>query len=141
MRVFTHGQQRLSMEVDTPAVQATSRVSSASTVAHPATQIGSAIQPPSKSAGPRSRQGQKAKQHATSQQGICNIVAGVLEGQGVSQEDWGQSPRTYYQVDSLLPPEWSVSMPPGRHLSTLEGASLEQWCPSPRSPRMNCFGS
>ncbi len=114
------------MEVDTPAVPATSRDSSASTVAHPAMQGASASKAHPKSAGPRSRQGSKTKQRATSQQGIRDMVAGVLEGQGVSWEDWEQSLRTNYRVDPLPPPEWSVSVPPDQHLSTLEGASVDQ---------------
>ncbi len=45
--------------------------------------------------------------------------------------EWEQSLRTDYRVDPLLPPEWSVSVPPGRHFSTLEGAPVEQWRSQP----------
>ncbi len=76
-----------SMELDPPATQATSRASSASMVAHLATQGGSATQAPSASAGSHPRQGQKMRKCATSQQGVHDIVAGVLVGQGISQED------------------------------------------------------
>ncbi len=49
----------------------------------------------------------------------------------MNQEDWEQSLRTDYQVGPLPPPEWSVSMPSGRHLSTMEGALVAEWHPAP----------
>ncbi len=115
------------MEVDTPATQATSRISSASTVAHPLTQGGSAAQAPSTSDGPQPQQGRKTKKNATSQQGIRDIAAGVLEVQGMSREDWEQSLGLNYRVEPLILPEWSVSKPLGQHLSTVEGAPTDHW--------------
>ena len=84
---------------------------------------------PSKSAGPHSRQGQKTKQCTVSQQGVRDMVAGVLEGQGMSREDWERSLGTDFRMAPLLPPEWTVSAPPGRHLSMVEGALVDQWRP------------
>ncbi len=115
--------------MDAAAVQDIPKDSSASVVAHSATQGASASQVHPKTAGPRCHQGPKTKQRATSQQGDCDMVAGALVGQGVSQEDWEQSLRTDYWVDPLLSREWSVAVPPGRHLPMLEGASVDQWRP------------
>ncbi len=56
-----------SMEVDTPAVQATSKDSSASSVAHSAMQGASASQACPISTGLRFHPGPKTKQHATTQ--------------------------------------------------------------------------
>ncbi len=82
------------MKVDTPAVQATSQNSGASVATHSATQGVSASQAQSRSTGPRSRPDPKTKQSATDQQGIRNIVEGILESRGVGREDWEQSLRT-----------------------------------------------
>ncbi len=120
-----------SMEVDTPAVHATYKDSSASVVAHSAMRGASALQAHPKSAGLHYRQGPKMKHCAMTQQGFFDIVAGVLAEQGMSQEDWEQSLSTDYRVDPLPPPERSVSVLPGQHLSTLEGASVDQWRPEP----------
>ncbi len=118
------------MEVDISA-QATPRASSASAVAHPPTEGGSAAPAPSALGG------QKMKKCTMSQQGIRDIVAGMLGGQGMSREDWEQSLWTDYRVDPLLLPEWSVSEPLGRHLSAVEGTDAH----NPRSPQISCFGS
>ncbi len=58
-------------------------------------------------------------------------MTGVLEGQHISREDWEQSLGPYYQVDRLLPPEWSVSKSLGRRLSVVEGAPADNWCAQP----------
>ncbi len=129
----THSQpaETESMEVDTPAMQATSRDSSASTVAHSAMQRASTSQARPRSTGLHSHLDPKTKQHAMTRQGVRNIVACVLERRGVSQEDWEQSLRTDYRVDTLHPPEWSVHPPPGMYLSTMEGAPLGEWRDEP----------
>ncbi len=49
----------------------------------------------------------------------------------MSREDWEQSLRTDYWVDPLYPPEWTVRKPPGRHLSTMEGAPVGEWRAEP----------
>ncbi len=59
------------------------------------------------------------------------MVAGVLEGQGVSREDWEQSLEPDYRVDPLMPPEWSVSKPPGQHHSVVEDALADRWRAQP----------
>ncbi len=41
----------------------------------------------------------------------------VLQGQGVSREDWEQSLGPDYRVDPLIPPEWSV----------VKGAPTDRW--------------
>ncbi len=120
-----------SMEADTPAVQATSQNSGASMVTHPATQGASALQTQPKLTGPLSCLDPKTKQRATTPQGVRNIVVGVLESGGVSQEDWEQSLRTNYRVDPLRPPDWYVSKSPGKHLSTMEGASVDEYLAEP----------
>ncbi len=83
------------------------------------------------SAGQRKRADQKAKQHATDQQGVRAIVANVLKRQGVEPEDWERSQRTDYRVDPMRPPTWVVRSPPGRHLATLEGVSEDEWQAEP----------
>ncbi len=70
---------------------------------------------------------QKVKPNATDQQGVRDIVANVLERQGIEREDWERSLRTDYRVDPLRPPTWVVHPPPGQHLATLEGVSEEEW--------------
>ncbi len=96
------------MEVDTPAVQATSRSSSASVATHPKAKGASTSQARAQSTGPCTLPGLKTKQCATDQQGIHNIVTGVLEHQGVSQEHWEQPQWTNYQVEPLRPSTWVV---------------------------------
>ena len=59
------------------------------------------------------------------------MVANVLERHGVDQEDWEQSQGSDYQVDPLRPPTWVVHPPPGQHLATLEGVSLDEWRAEP----------
>ncbi len=107
------------MEVDTPAVQTTSQDSSASVATHSATHGARASQTRPKLTGPCSHLDPETKQCTTTQQDVRNIVAGVLESWGMSEEDWGQSLRTDYWVDPLPPPVWSVPRPTGRHLSTI----------------------
>ncbi len=119
------------MEVDTPAVQATSQNSRAGVATHPVTQGASASQARAQSTGPRTRPDLKTKQCTTDQQGVHDIVVGVLEHQGVSQEDWEQSQRTNYRVEPLLPPTWVVYPTPGQHLASPEGAPVDEWLAEP----------
>ncbi len=119
------------MEVDTPALQDTSKGSSASVVARSAKQRANASQSLLVSTDPRPRPDPNTKQLAMTQQGIRDIVPGVLENRGMSQEDWEQSPKTDYRVDPMPPPEWSVPKPPGTHLSTMEGEPVGEWCMEP----------
>ncbi len=113
------------MEVVAPAVQPTSRSSSASPATRRKTQGVRASQARAQSTGLCARPGPKTKQRTTDQQGVCDIVTGVLERQGVSWEDWEQPQRTNYRVEPLHPPTWVVHRPPGRHLATLEGAPMQ----------------
>ncbi len=115
------------MEVDTPDEPATSRSSSAGTVARPKTSGMSTSQAQAQLTGSHQRAGPKTKQCATDQQGIHAIVAYVMEHHGVSQEDWEQSQKPDYRVDPLNPPAWVVRHPPGQHLATLKGALLAEW--------------
>ncbi len=102
-----------SMEVDTPAVQATSQSSHARMATHPVTQGASAPQAGTQSTGPRSCPDPKTKQCTKDQQGIRDIVAGVLDSRGMGQEDWEQSLRTNSRVEPLPPPTRVVHLPPG----------------------------
>ncbi len=119
------------MEVDTPAVLATSQSSSASVATCPKTQGSSASQAQTQLTGPCACLSPKTKQHATDQQRVRDMVAGVLECQGVSREDWEQSQKTDYRVEPLRPPMWVFHRPPGQHLATLEGAPVDEWCAVP----------
>ncbi len=119
------------MEVDTPAVQATSQSSSVSMSTHPKTQGASASQGQAQSTGPRTRLGPKTKQRTADQQGIHDIVAGVLEHQDVNQEYWEQPQKTNYMVEPLRPPMWVVHPPPGQHHARLTGAPVDEWCAEP----------
>ena len=119
------------MEVDTPAVEATSRSSSASMATHPKTQGASALQARAQKTGPRTCPGPKTKQRATDQQGVRDIVAGILERQGMSREDWEQPQRMNYRVEPLSPPTWVVHSPPGQHLAALTGAPVGKWRAEP----------
>ena len=58
------------------------------------------------------------------------MVANVLECQG-EQEDWEQSQGPDYRVEPLRPPTWVVYPPPGQHLATLEGVSVDEWPAEP----------
>ena len=71
------------------------------------------------------------KQRATDQQGVHDMVANVMEHQGISREGWEQSQKADYRVDPLYLPEWVVYPPPGQHLATLEGASVDEWRAEP----------
>ena len=119
------------MEVDSQGVPSTSQGSSASAAVHPKEYGANALCAHVQSAGQRKRADQKAKQCATDQQGVCAIVANVLERQGVEPEDWERSQRTDYRVDPLRPPTWVVRSPPGRHLATLEGVAEDEWQAEP----------
>ncbi len=116
-----------SMEVVTSAVQATSQHSVESMATHPATQEARASQTQPRLTGPRSRPDLNTKQHATDQQGVRNIVVGVLESQGMGREDWEKSLRTDYKVEPLPQPTWVVHKPSGQHLATMESAPVGQW--------------
>ncbi len=105
------------MEMNTPAAQNSSRSSSASAATHPVTQGESALQARAQSAGLCTRLGPKTKPRATDQQGVCDIVVGVLERQGISQENWERLQRMNYPVELLRPPTWVVHQPPGQHLA------------------------
>ncbi len=76
------------MEMDTQEVPSTSQGSSASAAVHPKEKRVSASHAQAQSTGQRKRADQKAKQRATDQQGVCAIVANVLERQRVEREDW-----------------------------------------------------
>ncbi len=102
------------MEVDAPAVQATSQSSRASTATHSVIQ-GARPQ----STGPCTCPDPKTEQCANDQQGVCDIVAGILERQGISQEDWEQFLRTDYWVEPLLHPRGSSSH--------LQASTLPHW--------------
>ncbi len=54
------------------------------------------------------------------------MVVNVLEHQGIEREDWEQSQGPDYQVEPLMPPAWVVYPPPGQHLATLEGVSVDE---------------
>ncbi len=113
------------MDVDTAEVPSTSYGSSAGVAVRPKTKGASASQVQAWSTGPRQHAGPKTKQHATDQQGVRAMVANVLERQGIEQEDWEQSQGLDYRVEPLKPPTWVVYPPPGQHLATLEGASVD----------------
>ncbi len=119
------------MDVDTPEVPSTSQGSSAGAAVRPKEYRASASHAPTQSSGQCKRADQKAKQHATDQQGVRTIVANVLERQGVEPENWERSQGTNYRVDPLRPPTWVVHPPPGRHLATLEGVSEDEWRAEP----------
>ncbi len=55
------------------------------------------------------------------------MVANVMECHGIEQEDWEQSQGLDYWVDHLKPPTWVLHPPPGQHLATLEGVSVDEW--------------
>ncbi len=69
----------------------------------------------------------KTKQRATDQQGVCDIVAGVMEWQGVRREDWEQPQRTDYRMEPFKPPTWVVYPSPDKHLAMLKDASVDEW--------------
>ncbi len=115
--------------MEPPAAQATSQSSSANVVTHPAAQGASASQVQPQSTGPSSRPDPKTKPLTTDQQGVRNIVAGVLESQGVGREDWQQSLRTDYRVEPLPPPTWVVHPPAGKQLASTEGGPVDESSP------------
>ncbi len=119
------------MDVDTAEVPSTSHSSSADVAVHPKIKGVSVSHAPAQSNGPRQRAGPKAKQCATDQQAIRAMVANVLECQGVEQEDRELSHGPDYRVDPLGPPTSVVHPPPGQHLATLEGVSVDEWHAEP----------
>ncbi len=119
------------MEVDTAEVPSTSHGSSAGAAVLPKTKGASALQVQARSTGQRQHAGPKTKPRATDQQGIRAMVANVLEHQGIEQEYWEQSQGPDYRVEPLRPPTWVVYPPPGQHLATLEGVSVDEWHAEP----------
>ncbi len=119
------------MEVDTLEVPSTSRGSSAGAAVHPKEKGTGASHAQTQSTGQHQCADQKAKQHATDQQGVRAMVVNVLECQGVEHEDWEQSQRPDYRVEPLRPPTWVVNPPPGQHLATLEGVAVDEWPAEP----------
>ncbi len=114
------------MEIDTAEVLSTSRSSSSSAAVRPKPKGVSASQVQAQSTGQHQCAGSKIKQRATDQQGIRAMVANVLERQLIEQEDWKQSQMPNYRVEPLTPPTWVVHPPPGQHLATLEGVSVNE---------------
>ncbi len=112
-------------------MQAPPQNSCASAVTPSATQGVNASQTHQWLTGQSPRPDPKTKQRVTTPQGVHNIVAGILESRGMSQVDWDQSLKTDYWVNPLHPLEWSVRKPPGMHLSTMEGASVDKWHAEP----------
>ena len=106
------------MKVDASEVPSTSHSSSTGATVRPETKVVSASQAQAQTTGLRHRKGLKTKQRATGQQGVCAMVAKVMESHGVNQEDWEQSQGPDYQVDPLKLPTWVVHPPPGQHLAT-----------------------
>ncbi len=119
------------MEVDTQRVPSTSQGSGVSTAVHPKEKGVSASHAQAQPASQRKRADQKAKEHATDQQGVHAMVANVLEHQGIEQKDWEQSQGTDYRVEPLRPPTWVIHPPPGQHLATLEGIPVDEWPAEP----------
>ena len=119
------------MDVDNQEVPSTSQGSGASIAVRPKDKGASASHAQARPTGQRKRADQKAKQRATDQQGVCAMVANVLEYQGVAQEDWEQSQGMNYRVEPLRPPTWVIRPPPGRHLATLEGIPVDEWPAEP----------
>ncbi len=113
------------MEVDTTEVPSTSRGSSAGAAVRPKEKRTGALHAHAWLTGLHQRADQKAKQRATDQQGVRDIVMNVLECQGIGQEDWEQSQGTDYRVEPLRPPTWVVYLPPGQHLSPLKGVAVD----------------
>ncbi len=119
------------MDVDTVEVPATSQGSGAGAVVHPKEKGASALHTQAQPTGQCKCADQKGKQRATDQQGVCAMVANVMERQGVEQENWEQSQWTDYSVEPLRPPTWVVYPPPGQHLATLEGVPVDEWPAEP----------
>ena len=119
------------MEVDSQGVPSTSQGSSAGAAVRPKEKRASASHTQAQPTGLRKRADPKAKPRATDQQGIHDMVANVLERQGIEREDWERSQRTDYRVDPLRPPTWVVRPPPGQHLATLEGVPENEWPAEP----------
>ena len=113
--------------MDTAEVPSTSHGSSAGAAVHPKTKGASALQVQARSTGQRQHAGPKTKQRATDQQGIRAMVVNVLELQGVERKDWEQSQGPDYWIEPLKPPTWVIYPPPGQHLATLEGVSVDEW--------------
>ncbi len=119
------------MDVDNTEVPSTSHGSGAGTAVHPKDKGTGASHAQARPTGLRQCAGQKAKQRATDQQGVRTMVADVLEHQGVEREDWEQSQGPDYRVEPLNPPTWVVYPPPGHHLATLQGVSVDEWLAEP----------
>ncbi len=119
------------MNVDDTEVPSTSRGTGAGAAVHPKDKGTGASHAQAQPTGLRQREGQKAKQRATDQQGIHAMVVDVLEHQGVEREDWEQSQGPDYQVEPLKPPTWVIYPSPGQHLATLQGVSMDEWLAEP----------
>ncbi len=117
------------MDVDNTEVPPTSHGSSAGAAVCPKGTGASHTQ--ARPTGPHQCTGQKAKQRATDQQGVRAMVTDVLECQGIEREDWEQSQGPDYRVEPLKPPTWVVYNPPGQHLATLQGVSVDEWLAEP----------
>ncbi len=115
------------MDVDNTEVPSTSHGSGAGTAVRPKDKGTGASHAQTRPTGPRQCVGQKAKQHATDQQGVRAMVADVLERQGMERKDWEQSHGPDYRVEPLKPPTWVVYPSPGQHLATLQGVSVDEW--------------
>ena len=87
------------MDVDSQEVPSTSQGSGAGVAVRPKENRAGASHAQAQSSGQRKRADQKTKQRATDQQGVCTIVASVLEHQGIEPEDWEKSQGKNYRVD------------------------------------------
>ncbi len=130
-RAPSQAAETVPMEEDSQGMPSTSQDSSASVAVRPKEYGANASHAHVQSAGQRKRADQKAKQHATDQQGTRAMVVNVLERQGIEPEDWEKSQGKNYRVNPLMPPEWVVRCPPGRHLATLEGVAEGEWQAEP----------
>ncbi len=115
------------MKVDTFAVQTTSQSAPAGAVTHPVTQ-GQALhkRKPNQLVDAHARMRKLNSAPKTNRASMTSSRVFF-----VSQEDWEQSLRTNYRVEPLPPPMWVVHPPPGRHLATMEEASVDEWRAEP----------
>ncbi len=126
------------MDVDNTEVPSTSHGSGAGAAVRPKDKGTGASHAQTRPTGPCQRADQKVKQCATDQQGVRAMVADVLERQGVEREDWEESQGTDYRVEPLKPPTWVIYPPPGQHLATLQGMSVDELLAEPDITQMSC---
>ncbi len=119
------------LDADAVEVPSTSQGSGAGAAVCPKERGASASHAQAQPTGQCKCADKNAKQRATDRQGVCAIVANVLEHHGVEQEDWEQSQGTDYRVEPLRPPTWVMYPPPGQHLATLESVPVDEWPAEP----------